>query len=358
MQAYRCAKKGGKKRGAGLRLASNIGKTRVYGPTESPPCHKPLAERGLKVLGVPIGHAEYVRSWAEARMQEEQELLDQLLQLPDLQCASPCARPPHAIHVLRTVPPMMVAPYAKMHDDAICATLDALIVGLSPGETANARVLAELPAYWVGWADALPVLRQRLPTFAESCRRGAPIIEPGPAAAARALLQDEGWQACPEWRAVLEGARPPRMRDTSLGDWPHGWQSHASRIRDLHFRERVFLPTLRSQAGPHAGVRLTAVPIDPVTTLEPLAMQLALRRRLRLPLHLASRRCGPSPRCGAQVDAFSDHALACPRTGLLARKAKILERAWVRVARKAVGADGQVVPQQWLAHTTLRWTPR
>ena len=44
--------------------------------------------------------------------------------------------------------------------------------------------------------------------------------------------------------------------------------------------------------------------------------------------------------------------LACPRTGLLARRAKILERAWVRVAREAVGADGQVVPQQWLAHTT------
>ena len=29
-----------------------------------------------------------------------------------------------------------------------------------------------------------------------------------------------------------------------------------------------------------------------------------------------------------------------------------MERAWVRVAREAVGADGQVVPQQWLAHTT------
>ena len=40
------------------------------------------------------------------------------------------------------------------------------------------------------------------------------------------------------------------------------------------------------------------------------------------------------------------------RTGLLARRAKVLERAWVRVAREAVGPDGQVVPQEWLAHTT------
>ena len=52
------------------------------------------------------------------------------------------------------------------------------------------------------------------------------------------------------------------------------------------------------------------------------------------------------------MDALGDHALACPRTGLLARRAKTVERAWVRVAREAVGPEGQVVPQQWLVHTT------
>eukprot|EP00439_Symbiodinium_sp_Y106_P036977 s2904_g4.t1 len=50
-----------------------------------------------------------------------------------------------------------------------------------------------------------------------------------------------------------------------------------------------------------------------------------------------------------QVDRLGDDVLACPRTGLLARRAKLVERAWVRVAREAVGAEGQVVPQQWLA---------
>ena len=29
-----------------------------------------------------------------------------------------------------------------------------------------------------------------------------------------------------------------------------------------------------------------------------------------------------------------------------------MERAWVRVAREAMGAEGQVVPQQWPVHTT------
>ena len=72
----------------------------------------------------------------------------------------------------------------------------------------------------------------------------------------------------------------------------------------------------------------------------------------RMPLPICHGRCGPTHGCGAQVDRLGDHALVCPRTGLLARRAKVIERAWVRVAREAVGAEGQVVPQQWLVHTT------
>ena len=43
--------------------------------------------------------------------------------------------------------------------------------------------------------------------------------------------------------------------------------------------------------------------------------------------------------------------LACPRSGALARRGSILERAWIRVAREAVGPEGRVVPQQALAAT-------
>ena len=49
---------------------------------------------------------------------------------------------------------------------------------------------------------------------------------------------------------------------------------------------------LRSQSGPHAGAWLTAVPTEPTTTMDPHAMQLALRRRLRLP---AIRPCSLRP---------------------------------------------------------------
>ena len=70
-------------------------------------------------------------------------------------------------------------------------------------------------------------------------------------------------------------------------------------------------------------------------------MQIALLRRLRFQLLLAP-----------GTDAFGDHALSCPRTGLLARRARLVERAWCKVAREAVGPEAHMAPQQWLVNTT------
>ena len=111
---------------------------------------------------------------------------------------------------------------------------------------------------------------------------------------------------------------------------------------------------LRSQSGPRAGAWLAAVPTDPGTTLPPAHMHVALRRRLRLALPLTHRYCGGDgfPGCGAALDVLGDHAAACPRSGLLARRAPLLEQAWVRVAREGLGPEGRVVPQQWLANTS------
>ena len=85
-------------------------------------------------------------------------------------------------------------------------------------------------------------------------------------------------------------------------------------------------------------------------------MNIALRRRLRLPLPVTAATCGVDDRghgCGGPLDPYGDHALACPRSGALARRAPLVERAWVRIAREAVGADGRVVPQQWIASLNL-----
>ena len=181
-------------------------------------------------------------------------------------------------------------------------------------------------AYWAAWMDALPVIRSRLPGAVDRCLAALEQSAEGclrEAAAAKNLLQREGWEACPGWHAAYEGARAPQPRDAGPGEWPHGWQFHATRTRNLHYRDRVpsSRALLRSQGGAHAGAWLSAVPSEPALTLAPQAMQLALRRRLRLPLPLSPNRCGPSPGCGQQVDEYGDHALPSEnrRAGLGAR---------------------------------------
>ena len=64
------------------------------------------------------------------------------------------------------------------------------------------------------------------------------------AAAAKNLLQTEGWEACSGGRAAYEGARP-QQPDAGPGEWPHGWQFHATRTRNLHYHDRVLLPALQ-----------------------------------------------------------------------------------------------------------------
>ena len=110
---------------------------------------------------------------------------------------------------------------------------------------------------------------------------------------------------------------------------------------------------LRSQSGPHAAAWLTAFPTEPALTIMSEHFHTALRRRLRLPLALADQRCGGggSPGCGAEVDLYGDHRAACARSGHLARRAALIEQAWVRVCREALGGEDRVVPQQWLART-------
>ena len=88
------------------------------------------------------------------------------------------------------------------------------------------------------------------------------------------------------------------------------------------------------QSGPHAGRWLSAIPRDPVTTIRPSRMQVALRRRVRLPLVLAARWCDGRT-CRKELDAFGDHRAACMRTGRVRRRAKPLERIWARILREA-----------------------
>ena len=205
--------------------------------------------------------------------------------------------------------------------------------------------------YWAAWADALPVLHARRP---DAAARFLAELAAGPAAAAACL------RAAAEAGCVLDGAGFLARNAICLN------LARGAKVGSITVPAPT-LPTfaellpylaqamLRSQSGPHAAAWLSAIPSEAGFALPPDRMLIALRRRLRLPLPVAPHRCGAHGHgCGAAVDADGDHHAACPRTGLLARRAKPLEHAWVSIVREAVGPEGQVVPQQWLARTSAR----
>ena len=255
--------------------------------------------------------------------------------------ASLLQRPPTSSAMTVSLQRWAIASYAAGHDDAIWHTLlDGLggEAGAPPRDAHFARASAFLPAALGGLGP-------------QSATRSAPAASGGFLGSLGKRLGSHGGQAsgfcgalhrntptrrgrhgclrqAADARTLLLKKKPQRpdpAAEPQLGDWPHRWQQHASRTRNLYFRDRVPLPSLpparrallRSQSGPHAG-GLSAIPGDAMMTLPPQTMQVALRRRLRLPLQLAAGQCGPSPGCGGPMDALGDHALACPRSGLLA----------------------------------------
>ena len=359
--------------------------------------NQPPAQRGFVALGVPIGHPEFIACHLQARLAAEAELLEELPRLPDLQAAWLlllfCAAP-RAQHILRTVPPSQCFEYSTGHDAAIWDTLLALLGEQRPcPHLAEARRLAFLPgrlgglgltsaellspaAYWAGWTDALGTLRPRVPDIAAACGREllhegdphAPCIRELVAAAAR--LDAAGWATRPAWAQLL-AAHPvpsPPLQESEPSLWRHGWQHPAALAVTTSFREQEVFPPMtpatralvRSQSGPAAGAWLTAIPTEPATTLAPHLMAIALRRSFRLPLPLTTARCGQVPNthgCGRLVDPLGDHLAACPRTGALARRGHLMEQAWIKICREAVGPEGRVVPQQWLNRTTAPGVP-
>ena len=63
----------------GCGIASNLGKTRVIGAIAgAAPPDKPPNQRGMVVLGSPVGHPDFIAAWTAQRKAQEQELLEHL----------------------------------------------------------------------------------------------------------------------------------------------------------------------------------------------------------------------------------------------------------------------------------------
>ena len=75
-------------------------------------------------LGAPLGHPTFVAAHAQKRLEEESKLMQELPELPDLQCEWALllllrTAVPRANHLLRKLPPSQSEDYARGHDDLV-----------------------------------------------------------------------------------------------------------------------------------------------------------------------------------------------------------------------------------------------
>ena len=322
---------------------------------------------GIKVLGTPLGHPGFVDAHARGRLEEEQRFLNKLPRLADLQCAwlllSYCAVP-RANHLLRVLPPGVVAAYANCHDNAVWDCFCRLLGSERHSSDQLARAVSTLPgrlgglglrsaartspaAYWAAWVDSAQVLAEKAPRVHALFLSQAAMERPSADCIqalrdAQLTLAEEGCAMMPTWQAAALGAKAPYPDNPDAGEWRRGWQYHASSAREHHFSERVVLPSscrsrramLLSQAGYGASKWLSTIPSCPGTVLRPLRMQVALRRRLRWPLPIGPRFCNGRS-CRKQLDQLGDHWASCMRSGRVRRRARPLEKACARIFREA-----------------------
>ena len=134
------------------------------------------AEQGMKVLGTPLEHEDYVVRHEEAVVDEQRVLLKRIPRVQSawllrLHCAS--AR---ASYQLNSVPPDAAADFAAVHDAGwwrcLCSILQMdPVQSDSIRETAKVQISmgvlglrsasrTRMPAFWSSWADCLGMIRK------------------------------------------------------------------------------------------------------------------------------------------------------------------------------------------------------
>ena len=134
--------------------------------------------QGIKILGTPVGHPEFVRAHLERIGQDHQILLDRIPLLQDVQAAwllfLHCASA-RANYVVRVVEPVSTLNFYETHDERLWNCLEAILQ--TPLEDADVKSFGSLPmvlgavrtstpAYWASWGDSLAMIRRRHPTVA------------------------------------------------------------------------------------------------------------------------------------------------------------------------------------------------
>ena len=111
----------------------------------------PTVEQGIKVLGTPIGHQDFVAAQLESVRREHEVLLNRIPSINDVQSAwlllVHCASA-RACYYLRALRPSVVEEFARAHDAGLWRCLDLH----------KCSVEVQVAAHWASWADCLPII--------------------------------------------------------------------------------------------------------------------------------------------------------------------------------------------------------
>ena len=320
---------------------------------------QPRAQRGLRVLGLPVGTDEYIQAELTRLHAKQLPLLEAIPTIPDLQtswllllyCASPRAH-----YALRGLRPDLTRDFAAAHDQSIQQCLAQLLqVPALPESSAHrARLALSLgglglrsafhhtaAAFWASWQDAANTLHSKTPDLFQEVERH--LQAPAPTlptiqciSHVQTFLNNIGF-ATPPWPE-----RTPPPASVQLPEAPRdllrGWQQAASAAIDQAYSTAVrsaldpaSQALLDSQSGPFAATAFTLLPTSPDLVFESAPFRVLLLRRLRLPLPHMPARC----RCHRSLDPLGDHRAACPRAGALRSRGVAMERAMARICREA-----------------------
>ena len=272
----------------------------------------PPEQRGLTVLGAPLGTPEYQRHHLSQTRASHQALLDEIPSLDDLQaswllllyCASPRCN-----YLLRMLPPTTTRQYAQDHDLAVLSCLTTLLDAANMPATAVAlahlplhlgglgltsATITAAPAYWASWADTLPILYRQAPqqatTLLQQLEAETPAT-PSIHALTQAMdqLQRHGFEP-PSWADLVQGRAPPTQPDPEQRLLGRGWQRPAALASHQAFRadltaslDPASQAMLQSQSGPYASRTFTTIPFGLDTTYPSHLFRVLLLRRLRPP---------------------------------------------------------------------------
>ena len=145
----------------------------------------PFDQQGIKILGTPLGHPQFLEAHLNRKSAEHDVLLERIPTVLDLQSA--WALLLHCLSarancLLRVVKPAATKVFAQRHNEGLWKCLCNLLQ-VGPVQSAEAKPAASMPlklggmglrdavrvavpAYWASWADCMPMIFNRHPLVA------------------------------------------------------------------------------------------------------------------------------------------------------------------------------------------------